>query len=135
MAIGWLIPVGSAVYAAMRPYSETQKYGIFSWPKSFTFQNFRDAWNQGGMTHTFLNTMYITLPSIVLILFLSSMMAFAVSRFSWRFNVTLLLIFTAGNLLPAQVIFQPLFQMFKAIPWPDILSDTNTGSLLGPRSA
>ncbi|MEZ5217737.1 MAG: carbohydrate ABC transporter permease [Ilumatobacteraceae bacterium] len=133
MAIVWLIPVGSAVYASMRPYSETQKYGIFSWPKSFTFQNFRDAWRQGGMTHTFMNTMYITLPSIVLILVLSSMMAFAVSRFSWRFNVTLLMIFTAGNLLPAQVIFQPLFQMYKAIPWPDALSDTNTGSLLGTK--
>jgi multiple sugar transport system permease protein len=133
LALLWLVPVVSAMYAAMRPYSETQKYGIFSWPKTFTFQNFRDAWNQGGMTRTFANTMFITLPSIVLILFLSSTMAFAVSRFSWRFNVTLLLLFTAGNLLPQQVIFQPLFQMFKAIPWPDLLSDTNTGSLLGTK--
>ena len=27
MAIGWLIPIGSALYASLRPYSETQKYG------------------------------------------------------------------------------------------------------------
>lgn len=78
--------------------------------------------------------MFIVIPSIVLILFFSSTMAFAVSRFSWRFNVALLLLFTAGNLLPAQVIFQPLFQMFKATPWPD-LSDTDTGSLLGTKIA
>jgi multiple sugar transport system permease protein len=125
--------VGSAVYAAFRPYSETQKYGIFSWPRSLTVQNFKDAWTQGNMTHTFLNTMFILIPSIILILFLSSTMAFAVSRYSWRFNVVLLLLFTAGNLLPPQVLFQPLFQMFKAMPWPDILSDTNTGSLLGTK--
>jgi multiple sugar transport system permease protein len=42
-------------------------------------------------------------------------------------------IFTAGNLMPQQVIFQPVFQIFKRIPWPDILSDTNTGNLLGSK--
>ncbi len=133
MAIVWLIPVGSAVYAAFRPYAETQKYGIFSLPRALTLQNFKDAWTQGNMTRAFMNTMFILIPSIILILFLSSTMAFAVSRYSWRFNVVLLLLFTAGNLLPPQVLFQPLFQMFKAMPWPDLLSDTNTGSLLGTK--
>ena len=135
MAGLWLVPVGSAVYASLRPYDETKSLGVFSWPKTFTFQNYRDAWTQGDMTHTFKNTMFIVIPSIFFILLFSSMMAYAVSRYSWRFNVTLLLIFTAGNLMPAQVIFQPLFQMFKATPWPDILSDTNTGSLLGTKIA
>jgi multiple sugar transport system permease protein len=135
MALLWLVPVGGAIYASFRPYSETQKIGIFSLPKAFTFQNYRDAWTQGGMTRAFGNTMFIVIPALILILAFSSAMAFAVSRFSWRFNVTLLLIFTAGNLLPAQVIFQPLFQMFKAMPWPDFLSDTNTGNLLGTKIA
>jgi multiple sugar transport system permease protein len=135
MAALWLVPVGSAVYASLRPYDETKALGVFSWPKTFTFQNYRDAWSQGGMTHAFKNTMFIVIPSIFFILLFSSMMAYAVSRYSWKFNVTLLLIFTAGNLMPAQVIFQPLFQMFKATPWPDLLSDTNTGSLLGTKIA
>lgn len=135
MAALWLVPVGSAVYASLRPYDETKALGVFSWPKTFTFQNYRDAWTQGGMTHAFKNTMFIVIPSIFFILLFSSMMAYAVSRYSWKFNVTLLLIFTAGNLMPAQVIFQPLFQMFKAMPWPDLLSDTNTGSLLGTKIA
>lgn len=135
MAILWLIPVLSAMYAAFRPYSETQRLGIFSLPESLTLQNFKDAWTQGQMTRTFANTMFILIPSLILILFLSSTMAYAVSRYSWRFNIALLLLFTAGNLLPPQVLFQPLFQMFKATPWPDFLSDTNTGSLLGTKIA
>jgi len=135
MALVWLVPVVSAIYAAFRPYAETQKYGIFSMPKALTVQNFKDAWTQGNMSHTFKNTMFIVIPSMALILFFSSTMAFAVSRFSWRFNIALLLLFTAGNLLPAQVIFQPLFQMFKATPWPNFLSDTDTGSLLGTKIA
>ncbi len=135
MALLWLVPVGGAIYASLRPYSETQKLGIFSLPKTFTFQNYRNAWSQGSMGRAFGNTMFIVIPSLILILFLSSAMAFAVSRFSWRFNVTLLLVFTAGNLLPPQVLFQPLFQMFKAMPWPDFLSDTDTGNLLGTKIA
>jgi multiple sugar transport system permease protein len=135
MALLWLVPVGGAIYASLRPYGETQKIGIFSLPKSFTMQNYKDAWNEGGMSRAFGNTMFIVIPSLILILAFSSAMAFAVTRFSWRFNVTLLLVFTAGNLLPAQVIFQPLFQMFKAMPWPDFLSDTNTGDLLGTKIA
>ena len=135
MALLWLVPIGGAIYASLRPYGETQRLGIFSLPKTFTFQNYRDAWTQGSMSRAFGNTMFIVIPSLILVLALSSAMAFAVSRFSWRFNVTLLLIFTAGNLLPAQVIFQPLFQMFKATPWPDFLSDTNTGNLLGTKIA
>jgi multiple sugar transport system permease protein len=135
MALLWLVPVGGAIYASLRPYGETQKFGIFSWAKTLTFQNYRNAWTQGSMSRAFGNTMFIVIPSLILILALSSAMAFAVSRFSWRFNVTLLLIFTAGNLLPPQVLFQPLFQMFKAMPWPDFLSDTNTGNLLGTKIA
>jgi multiple sugar transport system permease protein len=135
MALLWLVPIGSAIYASLRPYSETQKAGLFSMPKSFSLQNYRNAWKNAGMAHAFANTMFIVIPSLLLILAFSSAMAFAVSRFSWRFNVTLLLIFTAGNLLPVQVIFQPLFQMFKWMPWPDFLSDTNTGNLLGTKIA
>ena len=62
-------------------------------------------------------------------------MAFACTRFSWRFNIAFLMLFTAGNLMPFQVMFQPLFQMFKRMPWPDILSDTNTGNLLNTKVA
>ena len=56
------------------------------------------------------------------------MMAFAVSRFRWRFNVTLLIMFTAGNLLPPQALAAPLFSMFKFFPLP--LSVSDSGSLL-----
>ena len=136
VALAWMVPILGAFYSSLRPYDETQRKGIFSMPDSLSFKNYGDAFKQGGMggwSGTFANTAFIVFPSIVLILLFSSFMAFAVSRFSWRFNVTLLLIFTAGNLLPAQVIFKPLFSFFEHMPWPDFLSDTNTGHLLGTK--
>jgi len=46
------------------------------------------------------------------------MVAFAVSRFKWRFSLFVLLMFTAGNLLPPQVIIVPLFWLYQWVPMP-----------------
>lgn len=136
MALAWLVPIGTAVYNSFRFYeSDTQVNGPFSPPNSLTLDNYRDAWNVGNMGRTFFNTAFIVLPSLFLILLLSSMVAFACTRYSWRFNITMLVLFTAGNLMPQQVLFQPLFQIYKRVPWPDVLSDTNTGNLLGTKIA
>ena len=83
----------------------------------------------------FLKTAFIVLPALVLILLLASCVAFACTRYSWKFNIFFLMLFTAGNLMPPQVIFQPLFQIYKRVPLPDFLSDTDTGNLLGTKIA
>ena len=133
MAIGWLIPIVGAIYASLRPYAETSHKGFLSWPDTFTLQNYRDAWGQGEMRHHYWVTATIVFPAVTITLLLSSLVAFGVSRFTWRFNIVLLLVFTAGNLLPPQVLAQPLFQMYKRIPLPGFLSDTGymLGSTLG----
>jgi len=129
MAVGWLIPIVGALYASFRPYAETSDKGFLSWPENFTLQNYRNAWGQGEMRHHYWMTALIVVPAVIITLLLSSLVAFGVSRFSWRFNVVLLLLFTAGNLLPQQVLAQPLFQMYKRMPLPGALSDT--GYMLG----
>jgi multiple sugar transport system permease protein len=57
------------------------------------------------------------------------MVAFVCSRFSWRFNITFLMVFTAGNLMPQQIIIQPLFQFYNHVELPMFLS--NSGKLNG----
>ncbi len=136
VAIAWLIPIGTAIYNSFRFYeSDTQVNGPFSAPDTLTLQNYRDAWNVGEMGKTFGNTAFIVIPALFITLFLSAAVAFACTRFSWKFNIAFLVLFTAGNLMPQQVLFQPLFQIYKRVPWPDILSDTNTGNLLGTKIA
>lgn len=128
MAVMWLVPLGWTVFTALRPKADTDKYGYFSFGGAFNVNNFVQAWNQGGFPQYFLNSLIITVPTIILVLLFSSMMAFAVSRVSWKFNITLLIMFTAGNLLPPQVLATPLFQMFKLFHLPYSISDS--GSLL-----
>ena len=128
LAILWLIPLVWAIYTSLRPKADTDRLGYFSLGGTYGFQNFVDAWNQGGFPQYILNSVLIVVPTVALTLFFSSMMAFAVSRFSWRFNVTLLIAFTAGNLLPPQVLAAPIFEMFKLTVLPYSISDS--GSLL-----
>lgn len=136
MALLWLLPLATAVYNSFRYFeADTQPNGVFALPDTLTLDNYRDAWQHGNMWRTFRNTAFIVLPALFLILLFASSVAFVCTRFSWRFNVTLLVLFTAGNLMPQQVLFQPLFQFFKRTPWPDLLSDTNTGNLLGTKIA
>jgi multiple sugar transport system permease protein len=134
MALVWLLPIVTAIYNSFRYYeADTQPNGVFAAPDTLTLDNYRDAWSVGEMSKTFFNTAYILIPSLFFILLLSSAVAFACTRFSWKFNIFFLVIFTAGNLMPQQVMFQPLFQFFKRVPWPDVLSDADTGNLLGTK--
>jgi multiple sugar transport system permease protein len=136
MALVWLLPIATALYNSFRYYeADTQVNGPFSAPDRLTLDNYRDAWDVGHMSNTFRNTAFIVIPALFLTLFLSSMLAYACSRYSWKFNIAFLVLFTAGNLMPQQVLFQPLFQIYKRVPWPDFLSDTDTGSLLGTKIA
>ena len=126
MAIVWLFPLAWAIYTALRPYSDTQAAGYISLPQTLNFQNFIDAWNGGDFAQHFLSTLIVTIPAVIVTLIVASMVAFAVSRFSWRFNLVILLIFTAGNLLPPQVIIVPLFKLYTAVRGiPPPLSDNS----------
>lgn len=125
-ALAFLFPLLWAAYTSLRPYSETAQNGYVSIAKTLTLQNYRDAFSRGDLVHHFLNTMIIVVPALVLTLFLSSMVAFVVSRFSFKGNVALLMLFTAGNLLPQQVIITPLFRIYKAVPLPLWMSDSGT---------
>ncbi|MFI6377728.1 carbohydrate ABC transporter permease [Streptomyces sp. NPDC050546] len=119
-ALAWLAPLLWAVLAALRPYAETSEKGYVSWPDKLTLDNFTNAFTQSEMTHYFVNTLIIAVPAVLLTLLLSSMVAFYVSRFDFRVNLSLLLLFTAGNLLPQQVIITPLYRLYLLIDLPGI---------------
>ena len=128
-ALLWLVPIAGAIFASFRPFVDTINDGFFSWPKTLTFDNYRNAWEQGDLLRKYWNTALILVPSLILTLFFASMVAFVTSRYSWRFNILLLSIFTAGNLLPQQIIIQPLFQFYNRVELPEFLS--NSGKLNG----
>ena len=128
MSLLWLFPVLYAVMNSLRSYQYTQQHGYLSFG-GWTFDNYVTAWERAGFTGKFLNTVYVTVPAVLLTLFLSACMAFVLARFSFRFNLTLLGIFLAANLLPQQALLIPLYRMFREIPLPEWMN-SDGGTML-----
>ena len=122
-ALVWLVPFVWAVYTSLRTFADTSKNGYFSLASALTFENYENAWEQAGLPHYFMNSVIITVPAVLVTLLFSASVAFFVSRFNFKVNLFLLMLFTAGNLLPPQVIITPLFRMYLLIPLPDWLSN------------
>jgi multiple sugar transport system permease protein len=120
----WLAPVLWAVYTSLRPYADTAERGYVSLPGVLNFDNFVNAWKGADLPHYYANTLIVVVPAVILTLLLSSFAGFVVSRFNFKFNLALLMVFTAGNLLPQQVIITPLYRLYLALPLPEWLSDS-----------
>ena len=123
-ALLWLVPVVWTFYTSLRPYEDTAERGYVSLPGSIGFENYTTAFTQGDLPRFFLNSLIITLPAVFVTLFFAACVAFVVSRLSFRFNVALLIVFMAANLLPQQVVLTPLYRMYLQIPLPEFLSES-----------
>jgi multiple sugar transport system permease protein len=123
-SLGTLSPILWSVYTSLRPFADTQEHGYFSLPHAgLTFDNYTEAWQQADLPKYFVNTLIIVIPAVILVLLLSTFLAYAVTRFSLKFNLALLMLFTAGNLLPQQVVITPLYLMYTKMWMPYALSD------------
>ena len=125
LAFVWLFPLLWSLYNSFRDYSYTQTNGYLSFG-GWTTDNYREAWSRGQFGLHLKNSLLITIPAVALTLFLSSLVGFVLSRFSYRFNLTLLGIFLAANLLPPQALLIPVFRMFREIPLPSFMSESGT---------
>ncbi len=125
MTVVWLIPLVYALAASFRSYQYTAEHGYLSFG-GFTIDNYLKAWDAGDFAHKFVNSAIITIPAVVLTLFLASMVAFVIARFNWKFNIFMLAAFTAGNLLPPQALLIPVFKMFQNFEVPFWFSESGT---------
>jgi multiple sugar transport system permease protein len=123
MSIVWLWPLAWAFLNALRPLSDTIKNGSWSWPTTLNFNNFINGFQQANLGYYYLNTLIVVVPAVLITLLIASLVAFALTRVRSRINLFLLLMFTAGNLLPPQVIIVPLYYIFNWLPLPSSVSD------------
>src|ERR1019366_5072493 len=102
MSLIWIFPLAWCFFTALRPLSDTILHGYFSWPTTLNFQNFIDGWTNANLGYYYLNTLIVAVPAVIITLLLASLVAFALTRVRSKVNLFLLMMFTAGNLLPPQ---------------------------------
>ena len=79
----------------------------FALPSTWSWDNIEQAWDVGGFTTLYLNSMVVTTVSVLGILVLEGLAAYAFARMQFRGRAVLFGLFVAGQLVPAQVIVLP----------------------------
>ena len=81
-------------------------------PAAAVVENYRKAWVDSQFSTFFFNSVIVTGVSLFFILAISSMAAYVIARFPFRWNNTLFLYFVSGMMVPAQLLLIPLFFQF-----------------------
>lgn len=86
-------------------------------PNKITFQNYIDAWTSQNFTRYTCNTLIITVISVIVIIFVSALVAYGFSRYQFKFKNVLFSILLATMILPDEVLIIPRFLEFNEIGW------------------
>lgn len=112
LVVFWLMPIVIAVFTSVKSMDEIMSnQKMWAVPKVWIWENFSIAWNKVGMSRYVLNTFIITLPSVVGTLLVSSLSAYALAFYKFRFNRTILILFVSGMLIPFQMLLIPVFRL------------------------
>jgi ABC-type glycerol-3-phosphate transport system permease component len=87
----------------------------FALPATLTFANYAEAWTTGNFGRYFFNSIVVTIPSLVGILFVSALAAFAFARFRFRGRDALFYFILIGIMVPPQAIIIPAFQLVSRL--------------------
>lgn len=84
-------------------------------PEGFNLDNYVQAFTELDFLKTFLNSLLITVVSVLVIIIFSSMAAYALSRNKGKVSTFIFFIFVAAMLIPFQSVMIPLISIFGKI--------------------
>lgn len=122
LAIYYLLPIYVMIMTSLKGMPEVRLGNIFAPPVEVTFEPWVKAWssvctglNCDGLSRGFLNSIKITVPSVILSIAVASVNGYALAM--WRFKganifFTILII---GAFIPYQVMIYPMVIMLREI--------------------
>ncbi|WP_461214084.1 carbohydrate ABC transporter permease [Lacticaseibacillus sp. GG6-2] len=84
-------------------------------PKSLNFDNYVNSAKDLNIVSTFLNSLVITLVSVLIIIVFSSMAAYAIQRTKSKLSGVFYMMFVAAMLIPFQSVMIPLVSIFGRV--------------------
>lgn len=86
-----------------------------SWPETWVWSNYANAWKITRFTEAFGNSLIITIAGILLIALFSAMAAYRMVRSNTLLNRIQFTLFVAAMVVPFQSIMIPLLQVIKSL--------------------
>lgn len=112
-AIVWLMPFVTILLSATRTQGDLISNGVFSIPENVRWQNFVDAWNTGGFTDYFKNSLLLIAVKVPLGIVIASLAAYPLAKMNFAGRDWVFIYFLIGLAVPVQVTLQPLLVMMK----------------------
>jgi carbohydrate ABC transporter membrane protein 2, CUT1 family (TC 3.A.1.1.-) len=84
----------------------------YTLPEVWRWDNYAIAWETGNLSTTIMNSLIVTVPSLLFIVLLGTAAGFALEVLVFKGRGAVLLLFLAGIMIPGQMIILPLFNSF-----------------------
>ena len=107
VSLSFIGPMIFTVFSSLKNNSEIFSTP-FSIPKIFRIGNYIEAWHAANMGNYFFNSVIISVSTVVVLVFTSSMVSFILSRFNFKFNKYLSIFFLLGMMIPMQSVLVPI---------------------------
>jgi raffinose/stachyose/melibiose transport system permease protein len=127
-----LYPQVWMVLGSFKTQSEFLSNPALSLPETWTFDNYVTALTNGNVARNWLNSVLVTIPSVLFIVFIGVAAGYALEVMIWKGRNGVLLYILAGIMIPGQMILVPLFITYFRIGitdtlWPLIITYTVMG--------
>ncbi|WP_410771375.1 carbohydrate ABC transporter permease [Fontibacillus sp. BL9] len=108
-----IYPLIWLAFFSLKDNSEIFSGDVVGLPKKFLWSNYAKALSDGHVLTYFLNSVLVTAASIILVLILSSMTGYAISRMNWKFSNLTMTLILLGMMVPIHAALLPLFMVLK----------------------
>lgn len=125
-AVMALIPFLYMLTTAMTPRSYSMPYPPKIFPDQLYFGNFSEAWNANNFSQYFVNSLWIATLSTVIIMFVSSISAYAFARLKFPGRDVIFYLYLFSMMVPTVTNLIPQFLLMRNLK----LVDTYTGLLM-----
>jgi len=123
----WLLPLIAVAVFSIRPDSDFTNGNYWGIPSSFNlFENYGRVFFESDMPRYLLNSVLITIPTVIGAIALSAMTGFALGIYKFKGNLLIFFMFIAGNFVPFQILMVPVRDLTLSMG----LYDTKTGLIL-----
>lgn len=108
-----LIPFLWAISTSLKREADVLSGTVRYLPSPATFENFIHVWNDNNFSQYFLNSVFVSVVSVVAITVLSVLNGYAMSRFKFKGKGAFMLVLLATQMMPVILFVIPLFLIFK----------------------
>jgi multiple sugar transport system permease protein len=123
----WLLPLIAVAVFSIKPASDFTQGNYWGVPGSFElFNNYGQVFFSSDMPRYMLNSVLITVPTVIGAVALSAMAGFALGVYKFRSNIWVFFMFVAGNFVPFQILMVPVRDLTLDLG----LYNTKTGLVL-----